>query len=196
IVAGRTSGIGYALVNQGKSHFAGSSSAPSVSASTLDDEYVHQWFGDAVGPYDWAVIWFNEGWASWGTWLKAGTRATQFNSVYNTSNLNNWNVPPATLNGDADNLFSSFVTYSRPGAMLEGYAQIVGDAKMEAFAKTLMADFGDGAITTQEFIDTAIDVAAFGPVQTAALADYFNEWLFVSGKPTLTPSTFPAEPVP
>ncbi|HTU15979.1 MAG TPA: M1 family aminopeptidase [Solirubrobacterales bacterium] len=194
IVAGRTSGIGYALENQGKSHFPGSSTQPSVSAGTLDHEYIHQWFGDSISPDDWSVIWFNEGWATWGAWLKAGTRATQFTNTYNTANLNNWTIPPATLEGDAANLFDTFSTYTRPGAALEGYAQIVGDVKMQEFAKTLMADHGAGAITTAEFINLALEISDFTGPDLAQLQDYWDEWLYGNVKPTLTPASFPVTP--
>lgn len=192
VFAGRTTGIGYVLENQGKIHFP----SLSISNGTLAHEYVHQWFGDAVGPATWNQIWFNEGWGQWGTWYNSSPTnpATQTTNNYNsTSNASRWNIPPGTLNNDPEYLFSTFQTYTRPAMMLEYYRQIVGDVKFSAFAKKLQTDFAYSNVTAQEFIDTAVDVADFDPGRTDALEEFFDQWLFLAGKPALTSETFPPE---
>mgnify|MGYP000942134413 FL=1 len=79
--------------------------------------------------------------------------------------------------------------------MLEGYRQIVGDAKFSALAKAIQTDYAYSTIDADQFIATALEVADFGPVQEAALNDYFQQWLFLAGKPSLTPGNFPPEPL-
>lgn len=194
VFAGRTSGIGYVLENQGKIHFP----FPGIGNLTLAHEYVHQWFGDAVGPASWSQIWFNEGWAQWGEWFHESptTPADAFTTEYeSTENPERWDIPPGTLNDDPSLLFDEFSTYIRPGMMLEGYRQIVGDAKFSALAKAIQTDYAYSTIDADQFIATALEVADFGPVQEAALNDYFQQWLFLAGKPSLTPGNFPPEPL-
>lgn len=191
IVAGRAAGVGYALENQGKSHFAGpfNGSGPSVGVSTLNHEYVHQWFGDTIGPATWLEIWFNEGWAAWAEWLAAGTRATSFDEIYALPE-DDWAIPPATLDGDPVNLFDGMAAYDRPAAALEGYAQIVGDEKMKAYAKTLMEKYGYSSVTTQQAVKTALDISGFEGAQRVKLKNYWHQWLYWDHKPDLTPDDF------
>ena len=81
---------------QTKSHFG----TGSISLGTLAHEIAHQWFGDSIGPDNWDVLWFNEGWATWWAWYWAnkqnGSATTtveqQFNAAYNpTTNASRWN---------------------------------------------------------------------------------------------------------
>ncbi len=66
VVADNTSGsqINYVLEVQSKIHFPSSN----VSLGTLVHETTHMWFGDAVSPNQWNTIWFNEGWATYGSY--------------------------------------------------------------------------------------------------------------------------------
>ena len=191
IVAGRAAGVGYALENQGKSHFAGpfNGSGPSVGVDTLNHEYAHQWFGNTVGPATWLEIWFNEGWAAWAEWLAAGTRTTSFDEIYALPE-DDWVVPPATLDGDPAKLFDGMAAYDRPAAALEGYAQIVGDEKMEEYAKTLMEKYGYSSITTDQAVKTALDVSEFEGARLVLLRNYWHQWLYWDHKPDLTPADF------
>lgn len=191
IVAGRAAGVGYALENQGKLHFAGpfNGSGPSVGVSTLNHEYAHQWFGDTVGPATWLEIWFNEGWAAWAEWLAAGTRATSFDEIYALPE-DDWAVPPGTLDGDPALLFDGMAAYDRPAAMLEGYAQIVGDELMEEYAKTLMEKYAYSSITTDQAVKTALDVSGFEGARRVQLKNYWYQWLYWDHKPDLTPEDF------
>ena len=77
--------------------------------------------------------------------------------------------------------------------MLEYYRQIVGDTKFSAFAKKLQTDFAYSTINAAQFIDTAKTVAEFGPNQTASLDAFFQQWLFLAGKPTMISTNFPPE---
>lgn len=190
VLAGRTTGIGYVLENQGKIHFP----MPEMDIPTLVHEYAHQWFGDAVGPARWKQIWFNEGWAEWATWNHEGPSAAAAvaQSKYDSAKPRRWKIPPGTLDNDPANLFGEFETYYRPAMMLQFYRQIVGDAKFSDLARKVQADHRYGVIDAPQFIDAAVVVADLSPARSAALRDFFQQWLFRAGKPDLTAANFPS----
>jgi aminopeptidase N len=196
-VADRAAGVGYALEVQGKPHYAGSftSGAPSINLSTQLHEISHQWFGNAVTLDTWADIWFNEGWANWSTWYWSfqtqggADPAVRFDNAY-ADPSNDWTIAPAVLNGDPANLFAFFPTYQRGAMTLEGYREIVGDAKFFAFANDLMEDYRYGNISTEQFIGEAKKASGFKGAKKALLDDYFQQWLYGQTKPTILPEDF------
>ncbi|MBK5233663.1 MAG: M1 family metallopeptidase [Thermoleophilia bacterium] len=189
LLGAKTTGVGYYLENQGKIH----SPSPSIPLDVLAHEVVHQWFGDAVGPKSWNQIWFNEGWAQWGEWYygSPATPAAQFTLIYATAEESDWDIPPGTLLNDPANLFAEFPTYTRPGMMIEGYRQIVGDTKFFDFAKQLQTAFAYSTVDTSDFIDLALIESGFSGAELTLLGDYFDQWLFSTDKPTITPASFP-----
>lgn len=188
---GRTTGIGYVLENQGKIHFPSLNTGVNTRFTTAH-EYVHQWFGDAVGPATWNQIWFNEGWAQWGEWYYEApdVPAEQFADIYATASPEDWEIPPGTLLNDPANLFEEFPTYTRAGMMIEGYRQIVGDAIFFDFAKQIQVDFAHSTIGASDFTELALLKSGFGGAELTLLEDYFDQWLFGTTKPTVVPGSF------
>ena len=191
-------GLGYALESQTKSHF----SSTSIGHGTLAHEIAHQWFGDAIGPATWDELWFNEGWATWWAWYWGNkqnggiTTEAQFDAVYANTSTTNWAFSPTGI-PEAANMFDpSFTTYSRAGAMLEGYRQLVGDAAFWDFQRALIDQFSGSTITTNAFIALAKQIAqqkaGFEASNLNKLDIYFTQWLKTPGKPTMTPTTFRA----
>jgi aminopeptidase N len=188
---------GYALEVQTKSHFSGTS----IGMSTLAHEISHQWFGDHVSPDSWSDLWFNEGWATWWAWYwnnkQNGSGTTveqQFTNNYNsTSQPTRWNTPPGNL-PNAEVLFSTFPTYTRPGLMLEAYRQIVGESSFFAFQRALLDEHGGGDINAAEFIALAKRIAqersGFTGSNLTKLDIFFQQWIYGVGKPAMTPTTF------
>jgi hypothetical protein len=188
--------VGYELEVQTKSHF---SSAP-VAPSTYLHELSHQWWGDSVTLHDWNDVWHNEGWAQLSEWIwgqDSGTDASSPEQHFDTEFAkasNNWSIPPATLNGDPVNMFAGFPTYVRPGMMLEGFREIlikrVDPSGFDDFATALQTQFAHGNIGAQQFIEFAEQQSGFTGANLTKLDDYFQQWLYGTTKPTLTPDDF------
>jgi aminopeptidase N len=196
-VAERSTGIGYALEVQGKSHYAGNNNGPGVSQGTLAHEIAHQWFGNSATLEDWNDIWFNEGWAQWSAtaWSFAvgnSTTSTEkfFADNYASGPAAKWAIAPAVLDGDPANLFLTFPTYTRGAMTLEGYRQIVGDERFFAFARTLQSRFAHGNVSTPEFIAVAKERSGLQGAELALLDTYFRQWLYGTTKPTVVPADF------
>ena len=102
--------------------------------------------------------------------------------------------PPAANLGTAEDLFAQFPVYDRPAAMLEGYHQIVGDTAFFAFQKALATEHAHSTITGDQFVALAKRIAAekagFAGSNLTKLDIYFQQWLYGTVKPTMTPTTF------
>ena len=188
--------VGYALENETKPHFAGSEKGPAISSTTLAHELTHQWMGDSVSPATWHQIWFNEGWATISEVLfdrrvehgKVSPEAF-FRKVY-ASPDKSWRLAPASLGDDPANLFAGFPVYSRPGAMLEGLREIVGEDRFGALAKELGSRYGYATITEEQFVATAEETSGLDDAGRAKLGDYLHQWLHDTTRPKLTPADF------
>jgi aminopeptidase N len=188
--------VGYALEVQTKPHFA----LPPVGASgssTLLHELAHMWWGNSVSPSSWLEIWHNEGWAQFSEWwwdFEANGGSTspeqQFQQEYDDASEEDWSIAPATLGGDPANLFAFFPTYIRGAMTLEGYREIVGDAKFFAFADELLASHGYADVSTAEIIAAAEDASGFSGAQLTLLGEYFQQWLYGTVKPDILPEDF------
>ena len=186
--------VGYALENQTKPHFAGTDRGPEINKPELLHELAHQWMGDSVTGRSWQQIWFNEGWATfaevyWGAKANNGQSPRRFfRDVYALDRFE-FRRAPADL-GEPRHLFDSVPVYNRPGAMIEGYREIVGNQRFFHFARKLGAEHRHGVIGEGEFVSTAKRMSGLGPRGLLKLGDYFRQWLHRTGKPEITPRDF------
>jgi aminopeptidase N len=188
--------VGYALENQTKPHFAGDEGGPVVQHGVLLHEILHQWMGDSVSARRWTDLWFNEGWATFSEiyWEskfndEAESPRRFFQNVVR-SRPENFELAPAILDGDPANLFDGFATYSRPGAMIQGYRQIVGNRRFFDFARQLTAEHAYGTISRGAFIRKARAASGLRGRESRRLGAYFRQWLLWEKKPSLRPSDF------
>ena len=193
----RTTGIGYALEVQGKSHYPGNNAGPRLSDGTQLHEISHQWFGNSATMQAWNDLWFNEGWAQWSEWIfdfESGADPTspaeQFQDNYDAATAEDWSLAPTELGGDPANLFLSFPTYVRGAMTVEGYRQIVGDARFYRLAKRIQSRYRFDNVSTPEFIDEAVRGSGLGGAKRRLLRDYFQQWLSGTQKPTILPADF------
>ena len=197
-VADKAAGVGYALEVQTKPHYAGSFTTgdPSININTQLHEIAHQWVGNSATLETWADIWFNEGWANWATWywqFSVGTGpdpAVIFNTTYNSTPASAWAIAPAVLDGDPANMFLNFPTYTRGAMTIQGYREIVEDEVFFEFVQAIQEDFAYGNISTEEFIEYALDFSGFSGSDLTLLNDYFQQWLYGETKPTILPESF------
>ena len=188
--------VGYALENQTKPHFSGDEGGPVVQHGVLLHEIAHQWMGDSVSARRWSDLWFNEGWATFSEiyWEskfndEAESPRRFFQNVIR-SGAENFKLAPAILDGDPANLFDGFATYSRPGAMIQGYRQIVGNRRFFAFAEQLTAEHAYATINRGTFIRKARAASGLRGRDSRRLGAYFRQWLLREDKPSLRPSDF------
>ena len=186
--------VGYALEVQTKSHF----SSLTPSASTYLHELAHQWWGDAISPRNWNDLWFNEGFAVLSEWIfnfESGASATSpaqhFDNEYAASDPGDWSTAPAILDNDPAKMFSpSFPTYTRGAMTIEGYREIIGAGPFDTFTRSLQSELAFGNISTPGFIARAKTASGFSGAQLQRLDDYFQQWLYGTTKPTITPDNF------
>lgn len=198
-VADKAAGVGYALEVATKSHYAGnfSTGAPSVNQSTLVHEIAHQWMGNAVTLENWNDIWWQEGWAQWVSWswnFKDGASAKspgeQWSENYASGPATKWDTIPTVLNNDPADLFAFFPTYIRGAMTFQGYREIVGSPKFFEFARELQQRFAYGNVSSEDVVDLMLETSGFTGDDLALLEDYFDQWLYQAGKPTITANDF------
>lgn len=189
--------VGYALENETKPHFAGNEKGPRVRPVVLEHELTHQWTGDAVSARTWQQVWFNEGFATFSEvyWDARANGSNQsphnfFRAVL-TSRRKNFKLAPADLRSPA-NLFDGYAVYNRPGAMLEGFREIVGNRHFFGFARKVIAKHEYSTISERQFLRAARKTSGLHGRKLKRLKAYFHQWLHKEGVPKLTPRDFRA----
>ena len=61
---------------------------------------------------------------------------------------------------------------------LEGYRQIVGDARFFRLAKRIQSHYRFDNVSTPEFIREAVKGSALSGAKRELLEDYFQQWLY------------------
>jgi aminopeptidase N len=151
------------------------------STSTIAHELAHQWFGDNVSVKTWQHIWLNEGFATFAQYLwdeHTGVRTAHEDLIrdYNRFPDSFWQLHI----GDPgrDTMFDNAV-YRRGGMTLQALRETIGDDAFFKILKTWNIEHRYGTATTDQFIELSERISG------QDLGDFFNAWLFTSGKPPL-----------
>jgi aminopeptidase N len=170
----------YSLESQGKANYW---RVP--PDSTIVHEVAHQWFGNAVTPEQWPDIWLNEGFATWSEWIydernDGPTAQETFGDLYEAwgsdPDFDYLNVPPGDVGGP-EHLFAGTV-YDRGAMTLQALRGKVGDEAFFRILRSWYAKYRYANATTADFVAVAEGVSG------QQLDDFFQVWLYDSGKPT------------
>ncbi|MBZ0265453.1 T9SS type A sorting domain-containing protein [bacterium] len=152
-------------------------------------ELAHQWWGDMVGPFTFAEIWLNEGFATYsaGLWLEHLDEHQFEEYMYNgmMSYFNEDADPdrgrfpifnPPYIRDGWDPMFSSTV-YRKGAWILHMLRWVVGDEDFFAGLRAYGETFAYGNAKTHEFKEV------MEAVSEQDLSSFFDEWVFDQGYP-------------
>jgi hypothetical protein len=190
---------------QGKITFIGGE----IDETTFNHENMHQWFGDNVSEGNYNMTFFKEGLAQLSEYLLAAKKEaiaaggldtpageaafeakmiSRFNANYNTTKpRETWTGVPSDPN--AETLFRTETTYTRPGTAYIALRQILGDENFAGALRRLGEEFGGGSIEEPQLEEV---FEGWLPNQSdtcrARLGTFFGEWFdtsfAASGDPT------------
>ncbi len=154
------------------------SSMVNMSSGLTAHELAHQWFGDKITCQDWANIWLNEGFATFGAliyWEAKINRADYNAKIISTMNSAKTAVGTVYVQNPTTvgNIFNGARSYSKGGIILHMLRNIMGDTKfyngLKAYTSSIHAY---GNATTEGF--QAIMEAIGGE----DLDYFFNQWVY------------------
>ena len=168
--------VGYALETQTRSFFS-----RTAREGTVAHELAHQWMGNQVSPARWADIWLNEGWATYSQWMwtehRGGDTAQASFDAYLSIPADDAEWELVIADPGPLGLFLNPV-YDRGAATLHALRLEIGDEAFFDLAMTWVDRFGGRTASTADFIALSEEVSG------AHLEDFFQVWLYTSGKPT------------
>ena len=189
----RAPGVGYALEVQTKSHFASLGS----SNGTYLHELAHQWFGNSVTLARWSDIWFNEGWAQFAEWVfefdngdsPLSPAAAVRRRLRRRLGLGLGDRAGGPRRRSGEHVLF-FPTYLRGAMTVEGYREIVGDTASSTSPSRCRPISPTTTFRPTNSSDSRRRHPVFTGADLARLEQYFQQWLYGTVKPTLTPADF------
>lgn len=163
---------------------------------TIAHELAHQWFGDAVSFLTFKDVWLSEGFATYSEQLWTNYRfgwqaacdyvATSFHQYY--MNWENSAGPQTIYNPSFNNYFAP-PSYEKAASVLHMLRLKMGDDTFFQFLQMWFDTHKNGNVITAEFQDLAEQ--ASGQV----LDQFFNQWIYGSGIPSVEFSVWRIEDI-
>ncbi len=142
----------------------------------------------------WQDIWLNEGFAEFSSWrflesIGDSTTAARYQAFYdgNPEGDSFWSVAPAHPDTGAQ-LFDTNAMYNRGAMTLEALRQIIGDdATFYGILAAWASEHAYGNVQTSLFTEL---VQARSGQDPARIQAFFDDWLYDTDRPAITPATF------
>jgi aminopeptidase N len=154
------------------------SSMVNLSSGLTAHELAHQWFGDKITCADWANIWLNEGFATYGAliyWEAKNGVADYKNKVISTMNGARNAVGSVYVQNPVSvgEIFNGNRSYNKGGIILHMLRRMVGDIVFYDILRTYAASpLAYGNATTEDFKQIAENVSGLD------LDYFFDQWVY------------------
>lgn len=151
-------------------------------------ELCHQWWGDNVTCASWSDIWINEGFASYGEYLAAQNLWSQSEAQSHMLDMhtNVMTIPdgsvyiPSYLAVDENRIFDGRLSYKKGAAIIHNLRfEVDNDSVFFQILKTFQIRFKDSTVTGLDFKAVTEELSGKN------FTDFFNQWYFGEGFPTL-----------
>ncbi len=157
------------------------------SSRSLDaHEAAHQWFGDLVTCRDWSHLWLNEGFATYYSLLydrhSQGEDFFKYGLYQNAQGIfrNDKDIIPIVYKGYGDPIEQfSFRAYPKGGWVLHMLRTKLGENLFRQCVKTYLETHAYKTVVTQDLVEI------FEELSGRSLSQFFDQWVYLSGYPTL-----------
>jgi hypothetical protein len=146
-------------------------------------ELTHQWFGDTVTPGNWADIWLNEGFATYGDWMSREARfgpeaALAVRSASEQTLISDGRTTPL-IAPEPGEMFG-IATYDKSAWVLHMLRQEIGDEAFRTLLRTYYETMRTHPTDTLALWQIAEEVSG------RDLSGFFTQWLLQGGLPRYT----------
>jgi hypothetical protein len=163
---------------------------------TIAHELAHQWYGNGVSFLDFKDVWLSEGFATYSEHLWTDKRfgwesaVAYINSSYHQY-YNSWeaSIGPQTIYNPSFYNYFSPPSYEKSASVLHMLRLKIGDANFFQLLRQWFTTYNGGNAVTAEFEAMAEQISGMD------LTQFFNQWIYGSGIPSVEYSVWQAEDI-
>jgi aminopeptidase N len=161
---------------------------PSIAPHMMH-EITHSWWGNSVSPEMWSDLWINEGHANYYSFLYrfergwpdstgSATMVDRMKYAYRLGDIwRSTSGPVAKPN--AENLFDA-QRYTGGTLVLYALWELIGAAAFSRTELTVLREFKDRSVSTEDFIDVAVEVSG-----NPSVRPFLEDWLYDTTTPPM-----------